>query len=462
MRNSNLGKEFLAIVRLAVPLVAAQLSHVMMVFTDTLMMGLLGPTALAGGGLGAACYSLVSIFCVGVISAVGNLVAIRQGAGDQAGLVKLTQSGLWLGLALAMLAALLLWNLPPLLALAGQQAENIDAAKAFLTTLIFALPGYMIFMVLRGFSAAIGQPGPLMAISIGAALANFILNWALLHGWFGLPQLGLAGIGLATALVTSGMALLLAWHLLQHANFAAYRLTQGLLRPQWHALKELLCLGLPIGGSYALESGLFALSALCMGALGSNQLAAHQIAIQSVYVAFMVPVGISYATTFRIGQHFGAGHLQHARQAGRLGLLLGAACMLCFALLFWLAPYWVVGLFIDLADPRFAELAALAASLLAVAACFEFFDGIQTIAMATIRGLKDGRTTLIVSLICYWLIGAPLIWLLSFQLAWGAYGVWWGLAGGLACAAIGLTLCFEYKILRLMARGSPAGIPLLG
>lgn len=458
MINSNLGKEFLAIVRLAAPLVAAQLSHVMMVFTDTLMMGLLGPAELAGGGLGAACYAFVSTFCVGVIAAVGNLVAIRQGAGDRAGLVQLTQNGLWLGLALALLAGLLLWNLPPILALAGQQAENISAAKAFLTTLVFALPGYMIFMVLRGFSAAIGQPGPVMGISIGAALVNFVLNWALLHGWFGLPQLGLAGIGLATALVSSGMALLLAWHLLRHANFSAYRLTQGLLQPRWHALKELLCLGLPIGGSYALESGLFALSTLCMGALGSNQLAAHQIAIQSVYVAFMVPVGISYATTFRIGQHFGAGQLQQARQAGRLGLLLGAACMLCFALLFWLAPYWVVGLFIDLGDARFAELAALAANLLAIAACFEFFDGIQTIAMAAIRGLKDGRTSLIVGLICYWLIGAPLIWLLSFQLAWGAYGVWWGLAGALACAAIGLSLCFECKILRLMAR-SPSSSP---
>ena len=169
---------------------------------------------------------------------------------------------------------------------------------------------------------------------------------------------------------------------------------------------------------------------------GSDALAAHQIAIMSVYVAFMVPVGISYATTFRIGQHYGAGRLADARRAGRLGIGGGACCMLVFALLFWLAPEWVVGLFLDHQDPQFASVVALAVSLLAVAAWFELFDGIQTIAMGAIRGLKDGKTTLLVGILCYWVIGIPLAWALAFPLGWGAEGVWWGLAGGLACAAL--------------------------
>jgi MATE family multidrug resistance protein len=308
----------------------------------------------------------------------------------------------------------------------------------------------MTFMALRGFTAAIGRPGPVMAISIGGALANFVLNYALIKGWFGLPHLGLAGIGLVTALVMNAMAVLLAWHVLRHSAYAGYPLWRGLLRPDWRELKELLRLGLPIGGTYAVEAGLFAFAALCMGALGSLQLAAHQIAIMSVYVAFMVPVGLSYAVTFRIGQHFGAGRLLEARRAGRLGIGLGAACMLGFAALFWLAPQWVVGLFLDRLDPAYAEVTALAIALLAIAAWFEFFDGIQTIAMGAIRGLKDGKTTFFVGLGCYWLIGAPLAWTLAFALGWGAPGVWWGLASGLACAAIGLTLGFEWKTARLL------------
>ena len=451
--------ELRAILKLAGPLIAAQLAHVLMVFTDTVMMGLLGPATLAAGGLGAASYSFVSIFCVGVIASVGNLVAIRHGAQDAAGVTRLTQNGLWLGWGLALLAGLALWNLGPALLYFGQKPENVSGGMQFLSTLVFALPGYMSFMALRGFTSAIGRPGPVMAISIGGALANFILNYALIKGWFGLPPLGLAGIGLVTAVVMNVMALLLAWHVLHHSAYSPYPLWRGLLRPVWAELKELLRLGLPIGGTYAVESGLFAFAALCMGALGSTQLAAHQIAIMSVYVAFMVPVGISYAVTFRIGQHFGAGRLQQARQAGRLGLGLGALCMLGFACLFWLAPHWVVGLFLDHNDSAYAEVVSLAVALLAIAAWFEFFDGIQTIAMGAIRGLKDAKTTFWVGLGCYWAVGAPLAWALAFPLGWGAEGVWWGLAGGLACAAIGLTLGFEWKTARLLQPAAAAFTP---
>ncbi|WP_165680299.1 NorM family multidrug efflux MATE transporter [Metapseudomonas otitidis] len=452
---ASLRPELLAILRLAGPLIAAQLANVLMVFTDTVMMGLLGPAELAAGGLGAASYSFVSIFCVGVIAAVGNLVAIRHGAGDMAGAARLTQAGLWLGWGLALAAGLLLWNLAPLLRLFGQEAHNIEGAMQFLSTLVFALPGYMTFMALRGFTSAIGRPGPVMAISIGGALANFALNYVLIHGWFGLPRLGLAGIGLITALVMTAMALLLAWHVTRHPAYAAYSLRHGLLQPRLDDLRELLRLGLPIGGTYAVESGLFAFAALCMGALGSQALAAHQVAIMSVYVAFMVPVGISYAVTFRIGQHFGAGRLEDARRAGRLGIGLGAGCMLSFAALFWLAPEWVVGLFLERGNAEFEAVVQMAVGLLAIAAWFELFDGIQTIAMGAIRGLKDAKTTFLVGLGCYWLVGAPAAWLLAFHFGWGPQGVWWGLASGLACAALGLTLGFEFKTRRLL-RVEPA------
>lgn len=452
---ASLRPELLAILRLAGPLIAAQLANVLMVFTDTVMMGLLGPAELAAGGLGAASYSFVSIFCVGVIAAVGNLVAIRHGAGDVAGAARLTQAGMWLGWGLALAAGLLLWNLAPLLRVFGQEAHNIEGAMQFLSTLVFALPGYMTFMALRGFTSAIGRPGPVMAISIGGALANFTLNYVLIHGWFGLPRLGLAGIGLITALVMTAMALLLAWHVTRHPAYAAYSLRHGLLQPRLDDLRELLRLGLPIGGTYAVESGLFAFAALCMGALGSQALAAHQVAIMSVYVAFMVPVGISYAVTFRIGQHFGAGRLEDARRAGRLGIGLGAGCMLSFAALFWLAPEWVVGLFLERGNAEFEAVVQMAVGLLAIAAWFELFDGIQTIAMGAIRGLKDAKTTFLVGLGCYWLVGAPAAWLLAFHFGWGPQGVWWGLASGLACAALGLTLGFEFKTRRLL-RGEPA------
>ena len=328
-------------------MIAAQLAYVAMVFTDTVMMGKLGPDALAAGGLGAVSYAFVSTFCVGVVAAVGNLVAIRHGCDDAAGAAAAARSGLWVGAALALAAGLLLWNLRPLLLLFGQAPQTVDGAMQFLHSLTFALPGYMAFMVLRGFTSAIDRAGPVMAISVLGALANLALNYSFIEGLFGLPRLGLAGIGLVTALVMNCMPLLLALYIRRQPAYAAYSLLRGLGRPQRAMVEEILRLGLPIGGTYAVESGMFTVATLCMGIIGDHALAAHQIAIQAVYVAFMVPVGLSYATTYRIGQHFGAGRLLEARRAGRVGIGFGALCMLLFAGLFWWMPEAIIGLFLD-------------------------------------------------------------------------------------------------------------------
>ena len=442
--------ELSAIMRLAGPLIASQLAHMLMVLTDTLMMARLSPEALAGGSLGAASYSFVSIFCIGVIAAVGTLVSIRQGAGDIEGATRLTQAGLWLAWALALGGAVMLWNIKPLLLLFGQTPTNVEAAGQFLLLLPFALPGYMTFMALRGFTSAMGRATPVMVISLIGTVANFVLNYALITGMFGLPKLGLMGIGLVTAIVATCMALGLAWHIHRHPAYNAYPISKGLSRINLTYLRELWRLGLPIGGTYAVEVGLFAFAALCMGTMGSTQLAAHQIALQIVSVAFMVPAGMSYAITMRIGQHYGGGDLQRARLAGRVGIGCGAVIMLGFSAVFWFIPSQLIGLFLDYNDPAFRPVFELAVSLLAVAAWFELFDGAQTIAMGAIRGLKDAKTTFLVGLFCYWVIGAPMAWLLAFTFGWGPTGVWWGLALGLACASISLTLAFEWKVRRML------------
>ena len=268
-------------------------------------------------------------------------------------------------------------------------------------------------LALRGFTSAIGHPGPVMTISIIGTVANFVINFALIEGWLGLPSLGLSGIGMTTALVSSAMALALALYILISPTYRRYRLRGGLGRPQRSEMRALLRLGLPIGGTYAAEQGLFTFATLCMGALGSVQLAAHQIAMQTVALAFIVPQGLSYAVTFRVGLHYGAERLHLSRLAGHLGMGLGAALMLLFALLFWLLPEAIIGLFLDRHDPAFADIVTLAVSLLAIAAWFELFDGLQSIAMGAIRGLNDGRTTLVIGLTGYWCVGAPLAWLLA-------------------------------------------------
>ncbi|MBI6578177.1 NorM family multidrug efflux MATE transporter [Pseudomonas viridiflava] len=454
-------KELWIILRLAGPLIASQMAHMLMVFTDTVMMGKIGPEALAGGGLGAATYNFISFFCVGVMAAVGTLVSIRHGAGDTEGAARLTQAGLWLAWGMALVAALILWNLEPILLQFGQAEANVHMAAQFLITLPLALPGLLSFMALRGFTSALGRARPVMTISLIGAFANYLLNYVLIHQWFGLPNLGLMGIGLVTAIVTNCMALALALHIGRHPAYAAYPIRKGLSKLSRSHLAELWRLGLPIGGTYAVEVGLFTFAAFCMGAMGSTQMAAHQIALQTVSMAFMVPVGISYAVTMRIGQHYGAGNMLMARTAGRLGIGFGGTVMLLFGLLFWLAPHQIIGLFLDINDPAFADIVVMAVQLLAIAAWFEFFDGTQTIAMGAIRGLKDARTTFLVGLLSYWLIAAPAAWLLGFSANGGAPGVWWGLALGLLCSAVALTGVFEWKTARLL-RKHPVGETVMG
>ena len=409
--------ELLALLRLALPLIGAQLAYVAMVFTDTLMMGRLGPAALAGGGLGAAVSSFVSVICVGVITAVANLAALRRGAGDTEGVAAVTAAGIWIAAVLALLAGTLLWHSEPLLALAGQPEQSRQAAGVFLRCLAFALPGHLLFMTLRGFTSALERPGPVLTIVLGAALLNALFNLALLHGWGGLPQPGLPGIGAVTAVVMNGAALGLALYIARHPAYAAYPLRRYLRRPDRRALADTLGQGLAISGTYAVEACLFLSAALCMGALGATALAAHQIANQLVYLVFMLPAGLSYATSIRIGQHQGAGRPRVALLVGRL---------------FWSFPAWLVGLFLPDGHSPVSELAR---QLVLIAAVFVIFDGTQSIAQGALRGIRQARLGFYGGLLCYCLIGASGAWLLGVRLGIGPHVAWWGLAFGLARAA---------------------------
>jgi MATE family multidrug resistance protein len=224
------------------------------------------------------------------------------------------------------------------------------------------------------------------------------------------------------------------------------------VRPSLPALRELWRLGLPIGGTYMVEVGLFAFAALCMGVLGSTELAAHQIALQIVSTAFMVPAGLSYAVTMRVGQHYGAGNLLAARSAGRVGIGFGAMVMLCFAALFLLLPEALVGLFIDHNDPAFAAIFQLAVQpadgggvVRAVRRHADHRHGLDPWAQGCQDHLPDRRW-------CatgWWGRRAPG----CSPSPWAVgRGIWWGLALGLACAAVALTFGFEWRMKRMLAR----------
>lgn len=445
LTKSVILKEVKECLLLAVPLAAAQLAQAATGFIDTVMMGLLGSRTIAAGGLGATLFTALLIIGTGIVSAVSPLAAEAHGAGKTEVVGRVARQGLWLSVAIALPVTLLIWNGGLLLRLFGQEEENVVLAEQYLRAIAWGyLPG-LAFAVLKNFVSALSQTRPIIVITVCGTVFNVAANYVLMFGFLGLPALGIAGIGWASALSVWGMFLALAVYVLSPA-FKVYGVFRSLLQFDGRVFWELLRIGWSIGVLAAVETGLFTVTTFLMGQLGTLTLAAHQIALQTASMTFMIPLGISFATTVRVGQLSGRGDLSGARLAGYVGICLGGIFMGIMAIVFWTMPRLLISLYLDVQNPANANVVTLAQSLLSVAAMFQMFDGIQIIAAGALRGLKDTRVPMLVGILAYWCIGLTSGYLLGLQLGFGGIGLWWGLAIGLSAAATVLTWRFHYLI----------------
>jgi MATE family multidrug resistance protein len=330
-----------------------------------------------------------------------------------------------------------------LLRLLGQEPSNIVLAEAYLRAIAWGyLPG-LGFAVLRSFVSALSRPRPVIAIVIGGTVLNIAGNYVLAFGKFGFPGLGLAGLGWASALSFWGMFAALAIYILSQPQLRVYGTFANLYHFDGKVFGELLRVGVPIGVLAGVEGGFFTFVTFLMGQLGTVTLAAHQIALQTAVVTFMIPLGLSMATTVRVGQLMGQDNPTGARLAGFVGIGIAALFMAMMDLLFWTIPGTIVSLYIDTADPANLAVVNLAKTLLGVAAMFQIVDGIQVTAAGALRGLKDTRIPLLIGIVAYWGIGLPCGYTLGLVLGYDGVGLWWGFAIGLAVAAGILTWRFS-------------------
>jgi MATE family multidrug resistance protein len=419
---------------LAVPLVLTQLAQNGMSFIDTLMVGRLGADALAGIALGSTVFMFVFILLMAVLLAVGPLVAQAHGARDRDGAARAARQGLWLALALSVPGVVVCLRAEGLLLWTGQDPATAAASGRYLAAMAFGLPSALVFTALRGFLEGQGDTRPILAVAVFGVSLNIVANQALMFGRWGLPALGLVGTGYATSLVYATMAVLaglyVAW------RYPRHRVFRGMRRPDPTMLGELLRVGWPISLTLGFEAGLFSLTALLMGRFGDAALAGHQVALQSASTTFMVPLGISIATGVRVGQAVGRRERAGVARAGAVGMALSGAFMLLAAALFWLAPTLVIGLYLPVHDPANAEVVRFARRFLAVAGLFQVFDGLQVAASGALRGLKDTRAPMVLTLVAYWVVGVPVAVLLAFRLGVGPTGLWFGMVAGLGSAAV--------------------------
>jgi MATE family multidrug resistance protein len=382
----------------------------------------------------------------GLIS-VSILVAHARGADENHRIGPILRGGFLLALLASVPPMLLLWYEHPLLLMIGEPPALADAIARYDRILLFAMPASLIMATQRSFLAAMGRPYMVMAVALVAVVVNGLLNYGLIHGAWGLPRLGYIGSCTATLITLWAMMLAIGLEMRFTPILKPFRLFG---RIEWHVIVELVTLGWPIAFITALEIVLFSTSAMLIGRFGETQLAAHQISIGISSVTFMVPYAIAQAVNVRVGYYTGQNSPPAARRDGFAAFTLGVGFMATMAATLLSIPDVIAGLYITKADPTRGEVIALAVQLLTVAAFFQVFDGAQTIAAGALRGLKDTRVPAVAASIGYWGLGFPIAWFFGVHLGYGALGIWWGLAAGLASVAILLSVRFIWLSDRLI------------
>lgn len=441
-------KEMRTLLRLSGPVMVAQLAQAANGFVDTLMAGQAGAADLAAVALGTSLWLPLYLFIVGIMTSTSAIVSHLFGAGrtDDIGLA--VHQAIWIALPLGVISFLLLRNPAPLLTLLDVMPDLIPLTVRYLDGISWGFPAICLFLALRFYAEGLGQPRPVMMVSVLGLIANIPLNYIFIFGKLGAPAMGGPGCGLATAIV---MWLMLACMIV----YCRIIDLQFMTRLGWHPgrlhiaqIVDMLKLGVPIGLSIFFEVSVFCVIALLLASLGTTVIAGHQVALNVSSLMFMIPLSLSLAFGVRLGHCVGARDRMALENVAAGGMILVAIIATLNATVMSLARHWIATIYTD--D---AQVIALASQLLLFAALFQLSDGLQAGAAGALRGLKDTRYPMIITWISYWGVALVIGYGLAFGhfglAAMGAKGFWIGLLAGLSCAAVLLNLRFLFRIRQL-------------
>ncbi|MGE6741696.1 MATE family efflux transporter [Allorhizobium pseudoryzae] len=427
---------------LGLPFVGAQLAQMAINTTDVIMVGWLGTTELASVVLATQMFFVVLIFGTGFSNAVIPLVAQAVGRGDTVQARRSVRMGMWVVIVYCVLTAPLLWFSEPILLSLGQDPQVASLAQGYLRILQWGMFPALLLMILRAFVSALERGGIVLYVTIGMFLLNAFLDYGLIFGNFGLPQWGLEGAAVASlGSNLLGLALIVLY-IESRKDMRGYEIFVRFWRPDWVAFREILNVGLPISFTILAEAGLFSAASLLMGVLGTQELAAHGIALQLASIAFMIPLGLAQVASVRVGIAYGRRDPLGVKRAAMAVLVVGLSIAAVGSLLFALIPTSLGRLFLDTTKPDAQAVLLLAVPLIIAAGAFQMFDGLQAVVAGLLRGLKDTKIPMILALIAYWPIGFFCAWLFGFVLDLRGPGIWIGFVTGLMAAAVMLSIRF--------------------
>ncbi len=423
---------------LALPVVLSQLGQVSVGVADSMMVGRIGAVELAAASLGNSIFFVLLMFGMGISMGITPLVSIAEGRGKMKRISSLFQHGLWINIFTAILLIGIIMVLAQGLQFLNQPEEVVQITIPYLLIITASMFPFMIFQTFKQFAEGLSQTKQAMYVTIFCNLVNVFLNWVLIYGKLGAPELGLNGAGIATLISRVLMPIMMGWYVIHSKRYRIFNLQFGIKKLRFFMVNRILKIGVPTGFQYIFEVSAFSAAAIMMGWIGVNALAGHQIAINLASISYMMATGLSTAGMIRVSNQIGKGDQKSMREAGMVVFGMVLAFMFTSAVLFVVFRYTLPTFYIDN-----TEVIQISASLLVIAGLFQLSDGVQVVGLGVLRGMEDVKFPTIITLIAYWVLGLPLGYYLAFELEMGAQGIWYGLLIGLSITAVVLFFRFN-------------------
>ena len=444
----RLWPELVGLFSLGLPIIFTQLLQVSQGTIAVIMMGRVGSRELAAVGLGASLWVFVWLGCMGLLMGLSPTIAQHHGAGRKQEIRECFQQGLWLGLIVGILAFLVMRVIGHVMRVMRVDPEVIPLVDGYLAITSWSMPAVCVYLVLRFFCEATGRSRPMMVAQLLLLPIGFFGNYLLIYGKWGFPAMGVDGAAVTFAVGLILVAVFMAIYVLRAGRYRSFGLFHNFRRPNVKEIRNLLRLGVPISLNLVLDSGFYGGIALLMGQIGHVALAAHQLVINYATLIFMIPVGLSSAIMVRIGQSVGRSDFAEVRFRGWLGITVATVLIMPSVVFMIFFPEIIISIYTS--D---SEVVPVAAALFMIAALFQIFDGLYMTGAGALRGMKDTKGPMWISVLAYWLIGFPVAWFLGSHL--GPEGLWYGMVIGVGLTGILLGWRFELKALGL--RNSNAG-----
>jgi multidrug resistance protein, MATE family len=427
---------------LAIPVAASQVSDMLVLTADAIMVGVLGPSQLAGVSLASSVSFIVMLFAVGFVAAITPLAGEAHGRGNLTDVVRYGRAGLMVSVAVTLVLMAILIPSAPYLSLLGAPSDTTEHAVPFFRWIVASFLFRMLFGAFKQTAEAMANTRVAMVLNIATNVVNVGFNWVFIYGNLGMPELGAEGSGVATFLARVVCALA-AWLIFRRFGFFAP------VRAEWQrqrrhavamadAVRRIIKDGTGIGLQIVVEVFGFATGTIMMGWISTTAIAAHQVALNPASISFMIAMGLASAATIRISNFRGEHHADLARQAARAAFVMVLGYEVVIAVIFvvfrWLIPTFYI------TDPAVLELAS---TLLIYAAAFSLFDGAQCVGLGVLRGYNDIKIPTMIATISYLVIQIPIGYVAAFVFGMGAQGIWVGYCVGLVVASVAYFVRFR-------------------